>query len=119
MKGASVGRSPFPENFRITHELIAEIRDDLVLNGLGRWSNVDIEMQDDGRSILITLEVPENLSDEVLHEYKTILMSAIGPRMPEEIDGLGSWCVSIRREGEMIDAVDSLNYWYEQLRKQM
>jgi hypothetical protein len=68
--------------------------------------------------MLITLEVPKDLSDKALSEYKTILMSVVRPRVPEDVDRLGSWCVCIKCEGEIIDAVVSLDYEPDQFRKE-
>ncbi len=100
--------------FRITPELAVQLEDDLRARSGGRWKVTYSEIQDDATNVYFVVELDTAVPEKILDDYKTIIKSVIGPRIPPRINGRWSWTVVIKLNGEIVDAVDALAYVYEQ-----
>jgi len=101
------------DQFVITAELAAELQGEVVASGHGKWTNVYFEIQDDGRGLYMSVDLPVETADDLLKTYKVELMQLLGPRLPARIGGRSSWTVGIRYDGRLVDSVDSLNFPYD------
>jgi hypothetical protein len=99
------------DEFRITPELLADLKGDLAAAGEGRWTNVYGEMQGRGTRVYLSIQLLGDVTDPVLDDYRSTIMHLVAPRLPVKIEGDWAWCVGITSAcGEALGAVDAIDF---------
>jgi len=93
-------------NTKISEEKVEAIRSELEIAGKGLWSDLYMELQDDGDCLFISVEIPKYCSPQEMSQISKLIKSIIEPKIPiitlENKDYYPTYSAGLKIDGKVV-----------------